>query len=42
MDIQQLTDDITRNPEKFTVWFRTIMNNLDANEIQRWARLAVK
>lgn len=40
IDIQQLTDGITRNPEKFTVWFRTIMNNLDANEMDRWARLA--
>jgi isopentenyl-diphosphate delta-isomerase len=39
-DIQQLTDETTRNPEKFTVWFLTIMKDLGANEMERWARLA--
>jgi isopentenyl-diphosphate delta-isomerase len=40
MDIQQLTDEIKRSPDKFTVWFREIMNTVDANEIARWATLA--
>ncbi|VEA65529.1 Isopentenyl-diphosphate Delta-isomerase [Serratia plymuthica] len=39
MDIQQLTDEIKRSPDRFTVWFREIMNTVDTNELARWARL---
>ncbi len=41
IDVQQLTDEIKHNPDKFTFWFRTIMNNTAANEFERWAKIAV-
>lgn len=42
IDPQQLTDEMQRNPDNFTVWFRTIMVNIDANEIARWAALVAR
>lgn len=41
IDVQPLMDEIKLNPDKFTVWFRTIMNNTAANEFERWAKIAV-
>lgn len=42
VDLQQLTDEMQRNPGEFTVWFRTIMENVDASEIARWAVLVAR
>lgn len=39
VDIRQLAQEIKIDPGKFTVWFRTIMNNIDAAEIERWGKL---
>ncbi|MEE4410042.1 MULTISPECIES: isopentenyl-diphosphate Delta-isomerase [unclassified Serratia (in: enterobacteria)] len=40
IDVIQLLHEIELHPEKFTTWFRLIINSYDTNEITRWEKLA--
>ncbi|WP_341802751.1 sodorifen biosynthesis isopentenyl-diphosphate Delta-isomerase SodA [Serratia plymuthica] len=40
IDVIPLLHEVELHPEKFTTWFRLIINSFDTNEITRWEKLA--
>lgn len=40
IDISQLNHKLKSQPENFTVWFRTIIKNVNSNELEHWWEIA--